>query len=658
MHQCLLLLDLHLELKSINSFDTTTALSGSVAADDNGTPGILTDDFLVYTPPIAGLPAGQSDTFQYDIEDFAAISTPATVTIDSIAILAATDFGDTLNLSNSPYDVQISTINSFGSDVVAAWYEKTNSGIVSVGTSNDAAQSFVITELRTIPDDHVVTLLEVEITANAVHIFWMEDLLNESGFAIDSRGFYTRSIGGAPYDTPVQILPSGGPGGLNDVDMATDDDYAYVSEGDTFDVEIFRIENAVPIAPVSILTSTHFSFAVAGHLAVEDGALFLIYSDDLLGDGFDDLVIEGSFNPQAVTPAFTTKDTIWTSTQDANPVAIDIDAWNNSVWFSFDDDDDLDFGNGGNDIDTFTRSYIGGLDHSGGVTSNLDLPIQIAASSAVADFERYHPFVSADVKTAVGNVGYVVIDTGSSESFQSADSYVFFVCSNPVGPSNMNCTPTLLASTFSNVIDGFGHDIYSDGDEVTVALVTDNAALPVVDAYRSFNGGDSFVSATISNSEAGSVQGVRVGVGSSYVTWVDDSLGDFEAFFRTTSLPNSPPVSHWKAEGDATDEQGLNDGTFIHNIWDTTPLPIHDPVAQPQIFAPAIDGFAFDFTYDTGGDFNSDVVVVDPVTSFPTSAITTSFWMRASEDDRGLCTPYSGVIPFSCIQGKYRTTNT
>ena len=54
----------------------------------------------------------------------------------------------------------------------------------------------------------------------------MEELLDQSGFAIGSRGFYTRSVGGAPYDTPVQILPSAGPGGLNDVDMRADDDYA------------------------------------------------------------------------------------------------------------------------------------------------------------------------------------------------------------------------------------------------------------------------------------------------------------------------------------------------------------------------------------------------------------------------------------------------
>ena len=218
------------------------------------------------------------------------------------------------------------------------------------------------------------------ITSTAVHVFWMEEILNEFGFAADSRGFYTRSVGGAPYDTPVQILPSAGPGSLNDVDMAADDSYAYVSEGDTFDIEIFRIENAIPIAPVSILTSTHDSFAAAGHLAVEDGALFLIYFDDLLGDALDDLVIEGSYNPQDVTPTFTTIDTAYTSaTPDANPVAIDVDAWNNSVWFTFDEDDGILIANGGVDDNLFTRSFVGGLDHSGGVTSNLEVQ-QIANS--------------------------------------------------------------------------------------------------------------------------------------------------------------------------------------------------------------------------------------------------------------------------------------
>jgi len=127
-------------------------------------------------------------------------------------------------------------------------------------------------------------------------------------------------------------------------------------------------------------------------------------------------------------------------------------------------------------------------------------------------------------------------------------------------------------------------------------------------------------------------------------------------FFNGGTLNGNPLnfslCSHWKGENNNLDEQGLNDGTFIHNIWSSPPVP-PDPdlttpkVAQPQVFASGIDGFAFDFTYDTGGDFNSDVVVVDPVTGFPTNAITTSFWMKTSEDDRGVMFAYRSDSPRS-----------
>lgn len=68
----------------LHSFDETSEFNGVVTRDDNGTPGDLSDDSLVYTPPTN---AFGIDTFSYTITDgfggFASATVTITVSEDS-----------------------------------------------------------------------------------------------------------------------------------------------------------------------------------------------------------------------------------------------------------------------------------------------------------------------------------------------------------------------------------------------------------------------------------------------------------------------------------------------------------------------------------------------------------------------------------------------
>jgi len=79
-------------------------------------------------------------------------------------------------------------------------------------------------------------------------------------------------------------------------------------------------------------------------------------------------------------------------------------------------------------------------------------------------------------------------------------------------------------------------------------------------------------------------------------------------------------VSHWKGEGDASDEEETNAGTFAAGT-----------------FASGVDPQAFDLT-GTG-----DFVIVNPVSAFATDAITTTFWMRSIDSEGALVSYATGM---------------
>ena len=95
--------------------------------------------------------------------------------------------------------------------------------------------------------------------------------------------------------------------------------------------------------------------------------------------------------------------------------------------------------------------------------------------------------------------------------------------------------------------------------------------------------------------------------------------------------PVNPPnkVSWWRAENNALDSVDGNSGTLVNTVT----------------FATGKVGQAFDFTFDAPTDAQSDVIIVDPVTGFPTSAITTSFWMNTNEAQVGF--DGAGIFSYS-----------
>ena len=67
----------------MKSFDAVSTQGGTIALDDNGTPGDPCDDKLVYTPP---LNYNGPDDFDYAASDNTLCSSSATVTINLAAV--------------------------------------------------------------------------------------------------------------------------------------------------------------------------------------------------------------------------------------------------------------------------------------------------------------------------------------------------------------------------------------------------------------------------------------------------------------------------------------------------------------------------------------------------------------------------------------------